>query len=94
MPQLVQGHARFTEEDFVMTNFLEEAEQNYQTDSYMDLIEKLDDERLNLYMMRHPEILELFDTDPNIKRSLTNALSIIAVLAKKIGFNFNDLLCK
>ncbi len=94
MPQLVQGHARFTEEDFVMTNFLEEAEQNYQTDSYMDLIEKLDDERLNLYMMRHPEILELFDTDPNIKRSLTNALSIIAVLAKKIGFNFNDLLRK
>ena len=94
MPQLVQGHVRFTEEDFVMTNFLEEAEQNYQTDSYMDLIEKLDDERLNLYMMRHPEILELFDTDPNIKRSLTNALSIIAVLAKKIGFNFNDLLRK
>jgi len=92
MPQLVQGHLRFTEEDFVVDDFLDGSKQNYQRHSYIDLVELLNDERLNLFYMRDGEILEHFNTDPNIKRSLTNAIAIIAALAQKRGFNFIDLL--
>ena len=92
MPQLVQGHVRFTEDDFVMTDFQEKAEQTHATLSYEDLLEKLGDERTFLQQMRDGEILELFNTEPNIKRSLSEILSIISVLAQKRGFNLNDLL--
>ena len=92
MPQLVQGHVRFTEDDFAMSDFTERTEEKYRTSTYLDLVELLNDERLILQLMRDGEILELFNTDPNIKKSLANALAIITALAQKSGFKLADLL--
>jgi hypothetical protein len=92
MPQLVHGHVRFTEEDFALTDFQEKAAETYASSSEVELIEKLDDERSYLHLMRDGEILELFNTEPNIKRSLISVLTIITALAQKKGFTLNQLL--
>ena len=92
MPQLVQGHARFTAEDFALGDFQTKVTQTYKDNSYLELVEKLDEECSHLGLMRDEEILKVFNTETNIKRSLAAALALITALAQKEGYALNELL--
>jgi len=92
MPHLVQGHVRFTEEDFLLTDYQESALSKNKTKSYRNLAAQLKDNSEQLVLMKDPEIVELFNTQKNIKQLLSSSLSVIIALAEREGCSLSDLL--
>ena len=92
MPHLVQGHVRFTEEDFLLTDYQEAALLQNKTKSYLKLASLLKDDSEQLALMKDPEIVNLFNTQQNIKKLLSSSLSIIIALAEREGYSLTDLL--
>lgn len=92
MPHLVQGHVRFTEEDFLLTDYQESALLNNKTKSYRNLAAQLKDKSEQLVLMKDPEIVELFNTQKNIKQLLSSSLSVIIALAEREGYSLSDLM--
>jgi len=92
MPQLVQGHIRFTDDDFLQTDYQETTTKRYQDKSSAKLAEMLKRESDQLVLMKDREINELFNTEKNIKRALTNSLTLISAIAEREGYTLNDLM--
>lgn len=92
MPQLVQGHIRFTDDDFIQTDYQEKTKKRYQDKSSEKLAEMLKRESDQLVLMKDREINELFNTEKNIKRALTNSLTLISAIAEREGYTLNDLM--
>ena len=92
MPYLVNGHVRFTEEDYVMSDFQNNTKEKYGKISYNKLIELLNIENTLLETMKYEEILKLFNTENNIKNSLKKSLEIITAIAEKEGYTLNELM--
>jgi hypothetical protein len=94
MPQLVQGHVRFTEDDFLQTDYLETTTKRYQDTSFLKLAELLKSESEQLLLLKDREINELFNTEKNIKRGLAEALSLISAMAEREGYTLTELMRK
>jgi hypothetical protein len=91
MPQLVQGHLRFTANDYTLSDFEENVLEKYKTTPFARLVAQLKAESEQLALMRDPDVLALFNTAPNIKHSLGQSLALIAALAEKEGYSLTDL---
>ena len=92
MPQLVQGHIRFTDDDFLQTDFHEKTMKLYQDKSSSQLAELLKGESDQLILMKDRDVSELFNTEKNIKRALTNALTLISAIAEREGYTLTELM--
>jgi hypothetical protein len=92
MPQLVQGHLRFTADDFTLTDLQDTVSDQYKTVSFAKLVARLKAESEQLALMRDPDVLALFNTAPNIKHSLRQSLALITALALKEGYTLTELL--
>lgn len=94
MPQLVQGHMRFTEDDFLQTDYLDTMTKRYKDKSLLKLTELLKSESEQLLLLKDREINELFNTEQNIKRALAQALSLITAMAEREGYTLTELMRK
>lgn len=92
MPHLVQGHVRFSEEDFLLSDYEDSVLLQNKTKSYRKLVTLLKDDSEQLALMKDPEIVDLFNTQKNIKHLLAHSLSIITALAEREGYVLADLM--
>ena len=92
MPDLVQGHMRFTDNDFVQTDFHEKSVKLYKNKSSAKLAELLKIESQQLVLMKDREVNELFNTEKNIKHTLAEALTLISAISEREGYTLNDLM--
>jgi hypothetical protein len=92
MPQLVKGLLRFTDEDYLMSDFKEKVNERYGQTTYKQLIADLEQERIFLACMKDEQVLARFNTKANFKKSLTNSLALLTALAQKEGYELTDLL--
>ena len=92
MPQLVKGHLRFTDEDYLMSDFKERVKERYGQTTYKQLLADLEQERIFLACMKDEQVLARFNTQANFKKTLVNSLAIITALAQKEGYELMDLL--
>jgi hypothetical protein len=92
MPELVQGHVRFTEADFLMNDYEATVLKKYtkQTTKKLTAMWKSDSEQFAL--MKHIDVTEIFDTQKNIKKILAEALAMISVLAQREGYGLAELM--
>ena len=90
MPQLIQGHVRFTAEDFLLGDYQTRQEKNSTPTAKLVSMLKANSEQLA--WMKDPTILEYFNTTENIKKILTDSLSIVAILASKEGYTLAELM--
>jgi hypothetical protein len=91
MPHLVQGHLRFTADDFTLTDWQDTVSDQYKTVPFAKLVARLKAESEQLALMRDPDVLSLFNTAPNIKHSLSQALALITALALNEGYTLTEL---
>lgn len=92
MPHLLQGHLRFVDEDFLITDYQAEKATASTKISYANAAGMLKANGEQLALMKEPEILERFDTTENVKRLLADSLSLIAGLAHKEGYTLAELM--
>lgn len=92
MPQLIQGHVHFTEEDFLLTDYHELAAEQANKTSHAKLAAVLQSNGVQLGYMKESFILDYFDTTQNIKKILADSLSVIASLAHKEGYTLAELM--
>ena len=92
MPQLVKGLLRFTDEDYLMSDFKEKVNERYGQISYKQLLADLEQERIFLSCMKDEQVLARFNTQANFKKTLVSSLAIITALAHKEGYELMDLL--
>ena len=92
MPHLVNGHMRFTDEDYLEKEFQEKAQSMFGSYSFTYLNELLRFEATKLDNMKDCHIEDRFDTSKNIQKALTNSLLILTVLAKKEGYSLQDVM--
>ena len=92
MPNLVQGHLRFSESDFLMNDYEANVLKKYtkQTTERLTAMLKSDSEQFAL--MKNIEVTDLFDTQKNIKKILAEALAMISVLAQREGYGLVELM--
>jgi hypothetical protein len=92
MPELVQGHVRFTEADFLMNDYEAAVLKKYkkQTTEKLRAMWKSDSEQFAL--MKHIDVTDIFDTQKNIKKILAEALAMISVLAQREGYGLAELM--
>lgn len=92
MPQLVQGHVRFTDEDFLLEDYQAKVCEKYKKESYDNLVDILYINNNKLVLMKDEQVVELFDTSQNIKRILAQNLAVITALAQREGLVLTDLI--
>jgi hypothetical protein len=92
MPQLITGHMRYTDDDYLMQEYNDMVKTEYGNKSLKKLNKLLQAETLYLGYMRDAEITKIFDTSANIKKSLKKALTIVTAIAYKEGYSFNELI--
>jgi hypothetical protein len=92
MPQLVQGHMRFTDDDFLYGDFHEKTMKLYKNESPSKLTELLKIESQQLVLMKDREVNELFNTEKNIKHALSHSLTLISAIAEREGYTLTDLM--
>jgi hypothetical protein len=92
MPQLVQGHARFTAADFLLEDYQAKVVEKYKKEGYDNLVNILNTSSQQMALMKDEQVVELFDTSQNIKRLLTETLAVITTLAEREGFSLADLI--
>jgi len=92
MPQLIKGHMRFTDEDYLEKEFQEKAQSMFGSYSIQYLTELLRFEATKIDNMKECHITDHFDTGKNVSKALTNSLLILTVLAKKEGYSLQDIM--
>jgi hypothetical protein len=92
MPQLVQGHARFTAADFLLEEYQAKVVEKYQKETYDNLVKILHTSSQQMALMKDAQVVELFDTSQNIKRLLTESLAVMTTLAQREGFALAELI--
>ena len=91
MPHLIRGKMRFTDEDHEMTEFNDKINSDYKSTNIETLRVMLNQELKYQSLLNEPEITEKFDITNNIKKSLSNSLSILLAIAKREGYTLNNL---
>ena len=89
MPQLIQGHVRFTADDFQLQDFTTSATEHYKTHTSRQLNDLLQMEATHLANMKDPDIVQQFDTSQNVQKSLTRALALITAMAEREGYDLH-----
>jgi hypothetical protein len=92
MPHLIQGHVRFTENDFILSDYQAESIKIHQGKSSTEISSRLKVEAEHLVLMKEPEIVQVFNTEKNIKDALSNSLAMISALAEREGYTLTDLM--
>ena len=92
MPQLVQGHIRFTEDDFLQTDYHEKTRKLYQNKSSANLAEMLKHESEQLIFDEICRTKKVFNNEKNIKRGLAHSLSLISAMAEREGYTLTELM--
>ena len=92
MPQLVHGHARFTADDFLLTDYQEKVLTIYKEHSSAGLLDSLQWHSEQLILMKDPVLLKQFNTTQNTKRLLVDSLAVIAAIADREGYTLTELL--
>jgi hypothetical protein len=92
MPHLIKGKMRFTDEDHEMSEFNNKVECDYKSTSIETLHAMLNQQLAYQSLLKEPEITEKFDITNNIKKSLSNSLSILLGIANKEGYTLNNLI--
>jgi hypothetical protein len=92
MPDLVQGHLRFTPSDFLLSDYQTKITEENVNTSYMGLVKNLQITSEQLALMRDGEIIEHFNTEQNIKNLLRRSLGLITAIAEKEGYLLTDLI--
>jgi len=92
MPQLIKGQMRFTDEDHEMTDFNDKVDSDYKSTSIETLHVMLNQQLEYQSILKDTQITEKFDITNNIKKSLSNSLSILLAIAKKEGYTMNHLI--
>lgn len=92
MPQLIQGHARFTDADFILEDYQAKVCEKNKKESYDKLVDILYINHNKLILMKDEQVVELFDTSQNIKRLLAENLAVITTLAHREGLALADLI--
>jgi hypothetical protein len=92
MPHLIQGHLRFTEDDFLIEEYQLKTEEKTRSTTYANLVALLKNNSERLELMRDKEIIQHFNTEKNIKSLLAHSLGMIAGLAAKEGYTLTDLM--
>jgi hypothetical protein len=87
MPQLVQGHVRFTADDFRTQEFKDSVLEQYKNYSFGNLRQLLEDETIHLAYMKDRDVVQQFDTSQNVQKSLTKVRAIIAAMAEREGYD-------
>ena len=92
MPELVQGHLRFSESDFLMNDYQETVLKKYKKQTTERLTAMLKSDSEQFALMKDIEVTDLFDTQKNIKKILAEALAIISVLSEREGYGLAELM--
>ena len=92
MPQLVQGHLRFTNDDFLMNDYQETVQMKYKNQTFEKLTERLKANSEQLILMKDSEVVALFNTEQNIKKILAETLLIITAIAEREGYTMKELM--
>ena len=92
MPHLITGHLRFTSEDFLMQEFKDFANTNFDAHSFESLIKLLKLEIDYLSAMKEREVVERFDTSKNVQKTLSTALALINAMAEEEGYDLLALM--
>ena len=92
MPQLVQGHLRFTNDDFLMNDYQETVQKKYKNQTFEKLTERLKANSEQLILMKDSEVVALFNTEQNIKKILAETLLIITAIAEREGYTMKELM--
>jgi hypothetical protein len=92
MPNLVQGHLRFSDSDFLMNDYKETVLKKYKKQTTERLTGMLKSDSEQFALMKDIEVTDLFDTQKNIKKILAEALAIITVLAEREGYDIAELM--
>jgi hypothetical protein len=92
MPQLIKGKMRFTPEDNAMTEFNDKVQKQFSDTKQETLYAMINQQLAYQYLLKDDEINERFDTQNNIKISLSNSLSILSAIAKNEGYTLNELI--
>lgn len=92
MPHLITGHLRFTSEDFLMQEFKDFTDTNFDAYSFESLIKLLKLEIDYLSAMKEREVVERFDTSKNVQKTLSTALALINAMAEEEGYDLLALM--
>jgi hypothetical protein len=92
MPHLVQGHLRFTNDDFLMHDYQETVLKKFKNQTSENLATRLKTNSEQLALMKDPEVVTLFNTEQNIKKILTDSLFILTAMAEREGYALTDLM--
>jgi hypothetical protein len=92
MPQLIAGHLRYTDDDYLLHEFQEKVCKQSDSNDFNKLNEVLRDELSYLNNLKDEILTEKFDTTKNIKNSLSKSLLILMAIANKEGYSINDIM--
>ena len=92
MPQLINGHLRFIEADFLMNDYKETALKKYKDQTSEKLAARLKENSEQLTLMKDTEVVRLFNTEQNIKKILTDSLFIMTAIAEREGYDLTELM--
>jgi hypothetical protein len=92
MPQLVLGHLRFTDEDYIEQEFKEKVEANVGEKSFDDVVNRLSAELKILTRLSFIHTYDRLENKNNIKKSLSNLLMLVTALVTKEGYSLQDLM--
>lgn len=92
MPQLVHGHLRFNNDDFLMNDYQETVLKKFKNQTLEKLVTSLKTNNEQLALMKDPEVVTLFNTEQNIKKILTDSLLILTAMAEREGYALTELM--
>jgi hypothetical protein len=92
MPNLVQGHVRFSDSDFLMNDYEATVLKKYTNKTTEKLTAMWNSDSEQFALMKDIEVTDLFDTQKNIKKILAEALAIVSVLAQREGYGLAELM--
>jgi hypothetical protein len=92
MPQLINGHLRFTNDDFLMNDYKETSIERYKNQTSEKLAARLKENSEQLALMKDTEVVRLFNTEQNIKKILADSLLILSAIAEREGYDLTELM--
>lgn len=92
MPQLISGHMRFTDDDYIEQEFKEKVEANVSDTSFHEIVDCLKSELKELRTLSFIHTYNRMENKNDIKKSLSNALIFLSALATKEGYSLHDLM--
>jgi fumarate hydratase class II len=76
----------------LLTDYQSHVQTKIASKSYATLVSKLRSNSEQLALMKDVDVVELFQTDKNIKNLLTHSLALITAIAGIEGYTLNELM--